>query len=143
MSTRLVIVAALLATLTGLWLFEQNHALRASLANAQQLAQEQNATLTRLKTALNATAELAAKNQQAQVTLRQQLNAASAQALQRENAIARLLNENEAFRHWYRTELPDAVRRVHQRPACPSAAHCLQQLPAGQPLPDAGKHAAN
>ena len=141
MSIRLA--ALLLTALAGLWLLEQNHALRASLANAQQLTREQNATLTRLKTALNATTELAAKNQQAQVALRQQLDAASAQALRRENAIARLLNENEAFRHWYRTELPDAVRRVHQRPACPSAAHCLQQLPAGQPLSDAGKRAAN
>lgn len=141
MSIRLAVL--LLTALAGLWLLEQNHALRASLANAQQLTREQSATLTRLKTALNATTELAAKNQQAQVALRQQLDAASAQALQRENAIARLLNENEAFRHWYRTELPDAVRRVHQRPACSSAAHCLQQLPAGQPLPDAGKRTAN
>lgn len=141
MSIRLAVL--LLTALAGLWLLEQNHALRASLANAQQLTREQSATLTRLKTALNATTELAAKNQQAQVALRQQLDAASAQALQRENAIARLLNENEAFRHWYRTELPDAVRRVHQRPACSSAAHCLQQLPAGQHLPDAGKRTAN
>lgn len=141
MSIRLA--ALLLTALAGLWLLEQNHTLRTSLANAQQLTREQGATLTRLKTALNATTELAAKNQQAQVALRQQLDAASAQALQRENAIARLLNENEAFRHWYRTELPDAVRRVHQRPACSSAAHCLQQLPAGQPLPDAGKRTAN
>lgn len=141
MSIRLT--ALLLTALAGLWLLEQNHTLRTSLANAQQLTREQGATLTRLKTALNATTELAAKNQQAQVALRQQLDAASAQALQRENAIARLLNENEAFRHWYRTELPDAVRRVHQRPACSSAAHCLQQLPAGQPLPDAGKRTAN
>jgi len=141
MSIRLA--ALLLTALAGLWLLEQNHTLRTSLANAQQLTREQGATLTRLKTALNATTELAAKNQQAQVALRQQLDAASAQALQRENAIARLLNENEAFRHWYRTELPDAVRRVHQRPACSSAAHCLQRLPAGQPLPDAGKRTAN
>lgn len=141
MSIRLA--ALLLTAVAGLWLLEQNHALRTSLANAQQLTREQSATLTRLKTALNATTELAAKNQQAQVALRQQLDAASAQALQRENAIARLLNENEAFRHWYRTELPDAVRRVHQRPACSSAAHCLQQLPAGQPLLDAGKRTAN
>ncbi|MDV5357786.1 LysB family phage lysis regulatory protein [Kosakonia sp. SMBL-WEM22] len=137
------LAALLLTALSGLWLVEQNYALRASLANAQQLTREQSATLTRLKSTLNATAELAAKNQQAQVTLRQRLDAASAKALQRENAITRLLNENEAFRHWYRTELPDAVRRVHQRPACPSAAHCLQQLPAGQPLSDAGKRAAN
>lgn len=58
MSARLV--AVLLAALAGLWLFQQNHALRTALTNAQQLTREQNATLTRLKTALNATAELAA-----------------------------------------------------------------------------------
>lgn len=141
MSARLVVL--LLAALGLLWLIQQNHALRASLTQSQQLTREQNDTIVRLKTTLNAAASLAEKNQQAQVTLRQHLNAASAQAVLREQAITRLINENDAFRRWYSAELPVAVRRVHQRPACPSAGHCLQQLPAGQPVSDAGKQPAN
>ncbi len=134
---------ALVIAALGLWLLQQNHALSTSLAQSRQLAHEQSSTIAQLKAELRAAETLAEENQQAQVSLRLQLDAASTQAVQREQAITRLLNENDAFRRWYSTSLPDAVRRVHQRPACPSAGHCLQQLPAGQPLPDAGKRAAN
>lgn len=137
------LIALLIASLGLLWLVEQNHSLSASLAQSRQLTREQNSAITQLKAQLNAATALADKNQQAQVALRLQLDAASAQAVRREQSIMRLLNENDAFRRWYSAELPDAVRRVHQRPACPSAGHCLQQLPAGQPVPNAGKYPAN
>lgn len=141
MITRLAVL--LIAALGLLWLMQQNHALSTSLAQSRQLAHEQSSTIAQLSAELNAAETLAEKNQQAQVALRLQLDAASMQAVQREEAITRLLNENDAFRRWYSTRLPDAVRRVHQRPACPSAGHCLQQLPAGQPLPDASQRATN
>jgi LysB family phage lysis regulatory protein len=69
------------------------------------------------------------------------LTAANLLAFRREQTITRLLNENDAFRRWYRADLPDAVRRLHQRAACTNAAagDCLQRLPEGQPLPDAGQ----
>ncbi|WP_039057034.1 Rz-like lysis system protein LysB [Enterobacter sp. Bisph1] len=137
------LIALVIASLGLLWLVQQNHSLSAALAQSRQLAHEQNDTIAQLKAQLSATQTLADKNQQAQVALRLQLDAASTHAVQREQAITRLVNENDAFRRWYSTRLPDAVRRVHQRPACPSAGHCLQQLPAGQPVPDAGKRTAN
>ncbi|ENJ4927582.1 LysB family phage lysis regulatory protein, partial [Escherichia coli] len=49
----------------------------------------------------------------------------------------RLLNENEDFRRWYGADLPDAVRRLHQRPACADASDCPQRLPESESLPDA------
>ncbi|MGP3592955.1 Rz-like lysis system protein LysB [Vagococcus sp. WN89Y] len=137
MSARLI--ALLLGALAALWLIAQNRALHAALEKSAGLAQAQDATIARLKTELTATQQLAQKNQRAQLALRQQLSAAGEQATLREQAITRLINENDAFRHWYSAVLPDAVRRVHQRPACRSAGHCLQRLPAGQPLPDAGQ----
>ncbi|KJW99621.1 hypothetical protein RZ87_09835 [Enterobacter roggenkampii] len=42
----------------------------------------------------------------------------------------------------YSAELPDVVRRLHTRAACASAGHCLQRLPEGELLPDAGKRPA-
>jgi len=137
------LIALLLAALAALWLIAQNHSLNASLAQSRQLTHEQNSAIAGLKKELTAARQLAEKNQHAQVALRQQLTAAGEQATLREEAITRLINENDAFRHWYSAQLPDAVRRVHQRPACRSAGHCLQQLPTGQPLSDAGKRSAN
>lgn len=141
MSARLI--ALLLAAIAFCWLIAQNHSLNTSLAQASEQAREQTRAIARLQTELAAARQQAEKNQQAQVALRQQLTAAGEQATLREEAITRLINENDAFRRWYSAVLPDAVRRVHQRPACRSAGHCLQRLPAGQPLPDAGKRPAN
>lgn len=75
----------------------------------------------------------------AQVLLRGELIDAGARAQRREQTITRLLNENEQLRRWYSADLPDAVRRLHQRAACADAGDCLQRMPEGQSLPDAGK----
>ena len=85
------------------------------------------------------------KNELAQVALRQELENAAKREAQREKTITRLLNENEDFRRWYGADLPDAVRRLHQRAACTNAAadDCLQRLPEGQPLPDARQRSAD
>ncbi|EOT9245245.1 Rz-like lysis system protein LysB, partial [Escherichia coli] len=79
------------------------------------------------------------KNELAQVALRQELENAAKREAQREKTITRLLNENEDFRRWYGADLPDAVRRLHQRPACADASDCRQRLPESEPLPDAGQ----
>ncbi|EEV5914890.1 holin [Escherichia coli] len=39
----------------------------------------------------------------------------------------------------YGADLPDAVRRLHQRPACTDASDCRQRLPESESLPDAGQ----
>ncbi|EHT5252918.1 LysB family phage lysis regulatory protein, partial [Escherichia coli] len=69
----------------------------------------------------------------------QELENAAKREAQREKTITRLLNENEDFRRWYGADLPDAVRRLHQRPACTDASDCPQRLPESEPLPDAGQ----
>ncbi|SPW71864.1 phage lysis protein LysC [Escherichia coli] len=46
--------------------------------------------------------------------------------------------KTKIFAAGYGAELPDAVRRLHQRPACTDASDCPQRLPESEPLPDAG-----
>ncbi len=91
-------MALLLGVCGLLWLMQQNHTLRASLAQSRQLTpEEQNSAIAQLNAQLTASRELADSNEQAQVALRQQLESASAQAVQREQAITRLINEMTRF----------------------------------------------
>ncbi|MBN0437659.1 LysB family phage lysis regulatory protein, partial [Pseudomonas aeruginosa] len=112
---------------------------------ANRVAGTQKTTIIMLKNQLNVAAEQSQRIELAQVAMRDKLTAANMLAFRREQTITRLLNENDAFRRWYRADLPDAVRRLHQRAACTNAAagDCLQRLPEGQPLPDAGQRPAN
>ena len=135
-----VLVVLLSLALAGLFLVKhKNASLRASLDRANNVASEQQTTITMLKNQLHVAITRADKNELAQVALRQELENAAKREAQREKTIMRLLNENEDFRRWYGADLPDAVRRLHQRAACADAGDCLQRLPEGQSLPDAGK----
>ena len=111
----------------------------ASLAPANRVASEQKTALATLNQQLSLSQRMARANENAQVRLREELVTAGEERARREATIGRLLNENEALRRWYTAQLPDAVRRLHTRTACASAAHCLQRLPEGEPLPDAGE----
>ena len=102
--------------------------LRTSLDRANNVASEQQATITMLKNQLHVALTRADKNELAQVALRQELENAAKREAQREKTITRLLNENEDFRRWYGADLPDAVRRLHQRPACTDASDCPQRM---------------
>ncbi|WP_105625782.1 Rz-like lysis system protein LysB [Cronobacter malonaticus] len=134
------LIVLLLLALAGLvWLGRENSTLARSFEKANRVADGQKTQIGMLKNQLNVAVSLADNNERAQVTLRGQLDAAREAAQRQEQTIMRLLNENDEFRRWYRTDLPDAVRRVHQRPACASAGHCLQRLPESQPVPDAGQ----
>ncbi|MGI4546880.1 Rz-like lysis system protein LysB [Klebsiella pneumoniae] len=139
------IVIILLALAGGglLWMRHDNSNLRASFERANRVAGTQK-TIIMLKNQLNVVAEQSQRIELAQVAMRDKLTTANLLAFRREQTITRLLNENEAFRRWYRADLPDAVRRLHQRTACTNAAagDCLQRLPEGQPLPDAGQRPA-
>ncbi|EON3660190.1 Rz-like lysis system protein LysB, partial [Escherichia coli] len=110
-----------------------------SLDRANNVASEQQTTITMLKNQLHVALTRADKNEMAQVALRQELENAAKREAQREKTITRLLNENEDFRRWYGADLPDAVRRLHQRPACTDASDCPQRMPESEPLPDAGQ----
>ncbi|BBV88679.1 hypothetical protein STW0522ENT62_41250 [Enterobacter kobei] len=138
------VVKALMLLLAGLltitlWLRHDNLTLSRSLASANRVASEQKNALATLNQQLSLSQRVARTHEVAQVRLREELLTASEERARREATIGRLLNENDALRRWYTTQLPDAVRRLHTRTACASAAHCLQRLPEGEPLPDAGK----
>ncbi|EIS4326545.1 LysB family phage lysis regulatory protein, partial [Salmonella enterica] len=110
-----------------------------SFERANKVAGEQKTLITMLKSQLKTASRIRGENETAQVLLRGELIDAGARAQRREQTITRLLNENEQLRRWYSADLPDAVRRLHQRAACADAGDCLQRMPEGQPLPDAGK----
>ncbi|WP_313088357.1 Rz-like lysis system protein LysB [Atlantibacter hermannii] len=137
-----LVVLLVLAVLAGLWLHHENGKLARSFEKANRVAGELKNTVGMLKNQLQVVAIRAEKNERAQVDLRQKLAAAGDRAVRREQTITRLLNENEAFRRWYSADLPDAVRRVHHRAACASAGSCLERLPGGEPVPDAGERSA-
>lgn len=139
-----VAMRALMLALAGLlaitlWLRHDNLTLSRSLATANRVASEQKNALATLNHQLSLSQRIAQSNENAQVRLREALVTAGEESAKREATIGRLLNENEALRRWYNARLPDAIRRLHTRTACASAAHCLPRLPEGEPLPDAGQ----
>ena len=139
-----VIILLALACAGLLWMRHDNSNLRASFERANRVAGERKMTITMLKKQSTIGRHSAQRKELAQVAMRDKLTAANLLAFRREQTITRLLNENDAFRRWYRAELPDAVRRLHQRAACTNAAgDCVQRLPKGQPLPDAGQRPAD
>ncbi|CAD5821791.1 TPA: LysB family phage lysis regulatory protein [Escherichia coli] len=134
-----ILLAGLLAVV--LWLRHDNANLSRSFEKANRVASEQKTTIGMLKNQLAVSQRITRTNEAAQVRLSDELSAAGELAARREHTITRLLNENEDLRRWYSADLPDAVRRLHTRTSCVSAAHCLQRLPEGEPLPNAGKRA--
>ena len=96
-----------------------------------------------MKNQLSVSQGIARRNETAQVSLRGEVLAAGAMAALREQTITRLINENETLRRWYGDKLPDVVRRLHTRPGCASAGHCLQRVSESELLPDAGKRSGH
>jgi len=137
MKVLIILLAGLLAVV--LWLRHDNANLSRSFERANRVASDQKTTIGMLKNQLSVSQRIARTNEAGQVRLADELTAAGELAARREETITRLMNENEDLRRWYRADLPDAVRRLHTRTACASAGHCLQLLPEGEPLPDAGK----
>ncbi|HEB0911648.1 Rz-like lysis system protein LysB [Enterobacter cloacae] len=137
MKVMLFLLVALIAVV--LWQRHENGNLTRSFERANRVATEQKNVIGMLQNQLSVSRRIARTNETAQVSLRGELLAAGAMAVRREETITRLMNENETLRRWYSAELPDVVRRLHTRTACASAGHCLQRLPEGELLPDAGK----
>ena len=140
MKMMLFLLAALMAVV--LWQRHENGNLTRSFERANKVAGEQKNVIGMLKNQLSISQRIARKNETAQVTLRGELIAAGAMAVRREETITRLIDENETLRRWYSDKLPDVVRRLHTRAGCASAGHCLQRLPKGELLPDAGKRSS-
>ncbi|HDC4837589.1 TPA: LysB family phage lysis regulatory protein [Enterobacter cloacae] len=137
MKVMLFLLAALMAVV--LLLRHENGNLTRSFERANKVATEQKNVIGMLENQLSVSRRIARTNETAQVRLRGELMAAGEMAVRREETITRLINENETLRRWYGDKLPDVVRRLHNRAGCASASHCLQRLPEGELLPDAGK----
>lgn len=137
MKTLFILLA--LAVLALLWMRHENTTLQASFDKANRVASEQKTLASMLKNQLRVATDRADKNERAQVDMRRKLDAAAQRDAEQEKTITRLLNENDEFRRWYGALLPDAVRRLHHRPACADAGDCLQRLPESEPVPDAGQ----
>lgn len=137
MKTLFILLA--LAVLALLWMRHENTTLQASFDKANRVASEQKTLAGMLKSQLRVATDRADKNERAQVDMRRKLDAAAQRDAEQEKTITRLLNENDEFRRWYGADLPDAVRRLHHRPACVDAGDCLQRLPESEPVPDAGQ----
>ncbi|MDV2903780.1 Rz-like lysis system protein LysB [Phytobacter diazotrophicus] len=137
MKTLFILLA--LAVLALLWMRHENTTLQASFDKANRVASEQKTLAGMLKNQLRVATDRADKNERAQVDMRRKLDAAAQRDAEQEKTITRLLNENDEFRRWYGALLPDAVRRLHHRPACVDAGDCLQRLPESEPVPDAGQ----
>lgn len=141
MKVMLFLLAALVAVV--LWQRHENGNLTRSFERANRVAGEQKNVIGMLKNQLSVSQGIARANETAQVSLRGELIAAGAMAVQREETITRLLNENETLRRWYGDKLPDVVRRLHTRAGCASASHCLQRVSESELLPDAGKQSGH
>ncbi|AOQ00217.1 protein lysB [Enterobacter hormaechei subsp. hoffmannii] len=137
MKLMLFLLVALMAIV--LWQRHENGNLTRSFERANRIATEQKNVIGMLENQLSVSQGIARRNETAQVSLRGELLAAGAMAVRREETITRLINENETLRRWYSDKLPDVVRRLHTRTGCASAGHCLQRLPEGELLPDAGQ----
>ncbi|MGQ2369709.1 Rz-like lysis system protein LysB [Citrobacter braakii] len=137
MKVLMILLAGLLVVV--LWLRHDNVNLSRSFEKTNRVASEQKMTIGILKNQLAVSQRIARANEDAQVRLGDELAVAGEQSARREETITRLMNENETLRRWYSDKLPDPVRRLHIRTGCSSAARCLQRLPEGEPLPDAGK----
>lgn len=140
-----IIAVALLAAIgTGLWGWgqqlllgterETSKSLAQQLDNAQEDARRNLATATELKTTLERERESQAKLQQLQGELRSSL-------AKRERQIEELKLENEELRNWAAQPLPDAARRLRQRPTITGADAYRQWLSGGHPVPTAGDRA--
>jgi len=83
--------------------------------------------------------QLSAENQQAQAELRTQLASVKSTSQYRKNKIEELKRELSDVKAWADTLLPDAICRLHQRPAISGSAEYRRWLSTRDPLSVAGE----
>ncbi|MCP8687759.1 Rz-like lysis system protein LysB [Marinobacterium sp. OS208] len=111
--------------------YQQLNAQRERAVLAEQEAQRNLAVIDALER------QAAAQHESLQALNRQQ--AALRTALgQRELILKHLERDNENYRQWAAARLPDAARRLRQRPAITGAADYQQFLSADDPVPATG-----
>ncbi len=110
---------------------------------------EADAQVTRLSESLmikeqelNALQQQAKQNQQAWLTLQQQISSAHRQLRQRTAQMEQLKRENEQLRDWADTALPADIILLHQRPTV-TGSEAYRQLSKADALPAAGNPATD
>lgn len=123
---------------------------RWKLVGAQNTVTQQAATLSQQKdtllaqsSAIYALQDSARRNEQAQIELRARLTAAGRLAANRDKQLTKLLNENETLRRWFGADLPDDIKRLHQRPAFDGPDDYLRWLSESGELRDTGQPTGN
>lgn len=137
----LLALALILAGATALWGWGQQHQvataqqankrLEEQLGHAQQDRDQNLATANQLKSELANERASQAKLLALHGELRQGL-------AQRERVIEALKHENQQLREWADQPLPDAARRLRERPALTGADAYRQWLSGSRPVPASG-----
>lgn len=136
--TALLALALLAAGGAALWGWDQQHLvattkeaskrLEDQLSRTRQDRDQNLATANQLKSELARERDSQAKLLALQGELRQGL-------AQRERVIEALKHENQQLREWADQPLPDAARRLRERPALIGADAYLQWLSGSRPVP--------
>lgn len=137
----LLALALLAAGAAALWGWDQQHqvttAKDAGKRLADQLERTQQDRDQNLATANQLKSELA--NERASQAKLLALQGELRQGLaQRERMIEALKHENQQLREWSEQPLPDAARRLRERPALTGADAYRQWLSGSRPVPAAG-----
>lgn len=105
-----------------------------------RVLQQQNATLSAgivsRDVTLSQMQEENGQREKSELALRQALIDAGDPGLKRQLTMNRMIDRDEALRHWSTAALPDGIIRLQQRPAFTSARDYLAWLSQGQQLPD-------
>ncbi len=121
--TRLLIIGAVILALMGanVWQYNQVQDQAARAAKAEQSAADRLATITQLRAD-------AADREQANQELAATQQSMAAQLDAQQLKIRELKRENDQYRQWADTPLPDITRRLQQRPAFTGAGDYQQWL---------------
>lgn len=122
------------------WLWTQT---KDELDRAQRIIGTLSAGIESRDLTINRLKSEASNRELSELALRVNLGTASALGLTRQFNDQRVIDADETLQKWSRTPLPDAVIRLHQRPAFASAADYLRWLSARDKLPDTGQRFEN
>lgn len=130
------LIGLVLAALGGViyYLHTQNTQLTADKAKTEHTALQRKYTIATL-------AQNAADKDAALQALAAQHNALETQFNHREQTIRGLQRENENYRKWANTRLPNAVKRLRQRPAITGSSEYRQWLSNADSLLPTGQRA--
>lgn len=143
MDLRSVALAAALATAAGagLWSWGLGQHLDKVEEGAKRLEEQRDRALEdagRNLTIINQLKSTLEREREDQAKLRQLQGELRAGLASRERLIESLKHENEELRTWADQPLPDAARRMRERPAITGAAAYRQWLSGSGPVPTAG-----